>query len=55
MLHVSEGLIENTDGLIRQYFPKDTNFNEVTDEEVTVCDGSFEFTAQSKKKFQIAE
>ena len=25
---------ENTNGLIRQYFPKDTNFNEVTDEEV---------------------
>ena len=28
------GINENTNGLIRQYFPKDTNFNEVTDEEV---------------------
>ncbi|MEX2963280.1 transposase, partial [Microbulbifer sp. TYP-18] len=25
---------ENTNGLIRQYFPKGTDFNEVTDEEV---------------------
>ena len=25
------GINENTNGLIRQYFPKDTNFNEVTD------------------------
>lgn len=28
------GTNENTNGLIRQYFPKDTNFLEVTDEEV---------------------
>jgi IS30 family transposase len=28
------GIIENTNGLIRQYFPKDANFNEVTDEQV---------------------
>ena len=28
------GINENTNGLIRQYFPKHTNFNEVTDEEV---------------------
>lgn len=28
------GINENTNSLIRQYFPKDTNFNEVTDEEV---------------------
>ena len=28
------GINENTNGLIRQYFPKNTNFNEVTDEEV---------------------
>lgn len=28
------GANENTNGLIRQYFPKDTNFNEVTDEQV---------------------
>jgi IS30 family transposase len=25
------GLNENTNGLLRQYFPKNTNFNEVTD------------------------
>ncbi|MCX2842722.1 IS30 family transposase, partial [Microbulbifer thermotolerans] len=25
---------ENTNGLIRQYFPKDTDFTKVTDEEV---------------------
>ncbi|MEX2963367.1 IS30 family transposase [Microbulbifer sp. TYP-18] len=28
------GINENTNGLIRQYFPKGTDFNEVTDEEV---------------------
>jgi IS30 family transposase len=28
------GINENTNGLIRQYFPKGTNFNEVTDEQV---------------------
>ncbi len=28
------GLNENTNGLIRRYFPKDTNFKDVTDEEV---------------------
>ena len=28
------GINENTNGLIRQYFPKDTNFNEVTDEDI---------------------
>ncbi len=28
------GLNENTNGLIRQYFPKDTDFKEVTDKEV---------------------
>lgn len=29
------GLNENTNGLIRQYFPKSTNFKNVTDEQVT--------------------
>lgn len=28
------GINENTNGLIRQYFPKGTDFNEVTDEQV---------------------
>ena len=28
------GINENTNGLIRQYFPKDTNFNEVADEDI---------------------
>lgn len=28
------GINENTNGLIRQYFPKGTDFNEVTDEEI---------------------
>ncbi|WP_299587590.1 IS30 family transposase [uncultured Microbulbifer sp.] len=28
------GINENTNGLIRQYFPKDTDFNKVTDEQV---------------------
>ena len=28
------GSNENTNGLIRQYFPKVTDFNEVTDEQV---------------------
>lgn len=28
------GINENTNGLIRQYFPKQTDFNEVTDEEI---------------------
>ena len=28
------GINENTNGLIRQYFPKGTDFNEITDEEV---------------------
>ena len=28
------GVNENTNGLIRQYFPKGTDFNEVTDEQV---------------------
>lgn len=30
------GLNENTNGLIRQYFPKQTDFSEVTDEEIEV-------------------
>ena len=29
-----EGVNENTNGLIRQYFPNGTEFNEVTDEQV---------------------
>ena len=29
------GINENTNGLIRQYFPKGTDFNEVTDEEIS--------------------
>ena len=29
-----KGLIENTNGLIRQYFPKGTDFNQVSDEEL---------------------
>lgn len=34
-----KGLNENTDGLIREYFPKGTDFGAVTDEEVArVCD-----------------
>lgn len=28
------GINENTNGLIRQYFPKGTDFNEVTEEEI---------------------
>lgn len=28
------GINENTNGLIRQYFPKETNFNNVTDEQI---------------------
>lgn len=28
------GLNENTNGLIRQYFPKGTDFNEVSDKEI---------------------
>ncbi len=28
------GTVENTNGLIRQYYPKGTNFNEVTDQEI---------------------
>ena len=28
------GINENTNGLIRQYFPKGTDFNQVTDEQV---------------------
>lgn len=31
------GLNENTNGLVRQYFPKATNFNEVSDNEVTTA------------------
>jgi transposase, IS30 family len=30
----SEGLNENMNGLIRQYFPKGTNFNNVSDDEI---------------------
>ena len=30
------GLNEHTNGLIREYFPKDTNFNEVTEREVEI-------------------
>ena len=29
-----QGVNENTNGLIRQYFPKGTDFNEVTDEQI---------------------
>lgn len=29
-----KGLIENTNGLIRQYFPKGTDFNQISDEEL---------------------
>ncbi|MCX7545127.1 transposase, partial [Marinicella gelatinilytica] len=28
------GINENTNGLIRQYFPKGTDFNQVTDEQI---------------------
>ncbi|WP_027708542.1 IS30 family transposase, partial [Zooshikella ganghwensis] len=28
------GTNENTNGLIRQYFPKDTDFNKVSDEDI---------------------
>ena len=28
------GINENTNGLIRQYFPKGTDFNDVTDEQI---------------------
>ena len=28
------GLNENTNGLVRQYFPKQTDFSEITDDEV---------------------
>ncbi|MGR3806653.1 IS30 family transposase [Pasteurella testudinis] len=29
-----KGLVENTNGLLRQYFPKQTDFNSITDEEI---------------------
>ena len=29
-----KGLVENTNGLIRQYFPKQTDFREITDDEI---------------------
>ena len=41
-----KGTIENTDRLIRQYIPKHTNFDEITDKKVA----SLQNKQQTKKK-----
>ena len=46
------GINENTNGLIRQYFPKDTNFNEVTDEEVQFVMDRLDSRPRATKNFK---
>ena len=44
-----KGTIENTDRLIRQYIPKHTNFDEITDKKVA----SLQNKQQTKKKNNV--
>ena len=46
------GINENTNGLIRQYFPEDTNFNEVTDEEVQFVMDRLNSRPRATKNFE---
>ena len=52
MLHGKRGAVENTNKLIRQYIPKHTNFDEVTDKKIASIQKKINSRPRKKLKFE---
>ena len=46
------GINENTNGLVRQYFPKRTDFNQVTDQEIQAVADKLNLRPRKTRGFQ---